>query len=457
MKKSNVVKLKKKLYELALAVIHLVKENIDKKVLIPTADQYFRWVLDEFEYTDAGITKSRAHGEYFTKKSWARAIIKLDKSIEKLTEYKKLQRRLNKFKLDIGASQILRQFVGKIIDTYLDNQKIEKNQINRLISILLKEIEGKPVNYGAEVDLYGVVLRSSLIKIKNRVTLRKVKKEDLEKESLTLFPIGIQRQFLPSHTAILDIEFLGRQANEIQKKVNKAIGILRLFKVGSIKYSSYRMLSESVIDVMARGTLTSGDKETSLEKYLITKKEEKKLIKFWRLLEESLPKSFIGFDTSEIDNKTIAYNRYSDSLLHNGVIERRIANVVMGLEALFMTDSKELSYKLQTRVSRLLGLLGYDSIKIREVIKDAYGVRSKFAHGDQLSKKERLRLEKKYGDIKNLLLQVLDYLRISIITVLIYNKEKEKLIKQIDNSLIDKKKATELENSISRLSLGEIL
>ena len=75
---------------------------------------------------------------------------------------------------------------------------------------------------------------------------------------------------------------------------------------------------------------------------------------------------------------------------------------------------------------------------VKRAIKDAYGIRSSYAHGGHTSAKEKNKIAAKYnGDIKNLLHLVLDYLRVSIIISMTIPQKKENFIEIIDNALID--------------------
>jgi len=96
-----------------------------------------------------------------------------------------------------------------------------------------------------------------------------------------------------------------------------------------------------------------------------------------------MPTTFFEFGITKIDHLTVAYNRYTDALSQNGVLERRIANAVMGLEALFLKSSEdqELVYRLRIRISKLLSLLGYDPYEVKKIVSDVCTIRSRFVHG----------------------------------------------------------------------------
>ena len=206
---------------------------------------------------------------------------------------------------------------------------------------------------------------------------------------------------------------------------------------------------------MARATVFSNRIEGALERYLVTEEDVPKLKKFWQVISNVMPPTFFESDMTKIDYLTVAYNRYTDALFQNGVLERRIANAVMGLEALFIKSGEvqELVYRLTLRMSKLLSFLGYEPYEVKKIVNDAYKVRNLFAHGGHLSYKEKRKLESKYKDVKNLLQQLLEYLRISIIVMILSNREKDELIDLIDDSFIDKRQEEMLNDIVSKAKM----
>jgi len=436
------------LKKLALTVKKTIDEGISNGSIQPQDEPYFRWKVERFQYTDKGITGHSARGEYFTKKSWVRAIINLEESLKHCSEYASaLEHLANVFGKSDRLSSILDNFVRKLIHQHLYDLKTKETDINSVIATFLKDLREEPVKYGARVEVQGVVLHPDKIEPSFGITLRQTKIEDLERE-VPVYSFTPRRS-LPDPSAIMNIEFLGRGPAEIRKNVEKAITILRLFKVGSVVWTTYHMYSESI---MGFGTLTSGRRTTALETYLVTQEDIQKLKNFWETMSDSIPTSFFDMGVTKTDYLTIAYKRYSDALLENGLIERRIANAVMGLEAVFLKtgEIQELPYRLGLRISKLFGSLEHNPHEVKRVINDSYKVRNLFAHGGQLGNKRKKRLESKYKDVKNLLLSVLDYLRISIIVTILSKKEKGKFIDLVDDSLIDAKSEKQLNCVVSQ-------
>jgi len=440
------------LTQLALKIKKEIDEGISRNILQPEEEVHFRWKVNEFEYTKGGVTKSSASGEYIIKKFWFKATIKVAEDIKKSNEYSSTLKLLSNIFGKERVSFALERFVQKLTSDFFTRQKLSEEDIDLFVTTFLKDLKEEPLKYGAKVELDGIVILPERIEFKigdTIIILRQTKIEDLEKE----FPVyGFPMEpYLKTPSAILNIEFLGRQANEIQLKVEQAIAILRLFKVGSVKYISYHMHSESITDVTASGTLTAREAVSALEKSQITEEDVQKLKKFWQVMIKALPLGFYELGEARLDHITIAYKRYCDALLQNGVLERRIANAVMGLESLFLKggETQELIYRLSIRIAKIFSLLGYNSYKVKEIIRDAYKVRSLFVHGGHLSYREKRKLNDKYSDIRSFLLSLLDYLRISIIIMIFVKKEKEEFLDLIDDSLVDENKEKQLMNLLN--------
>jgi len=429
------------LNQLTFKIKDEVNDSLSNGLIQPDIEQYFRWKIDKFLYTEEGVTESSAHGENFSKKSWFRACIEIEEIIKKSDEYSFALELLTKISERNTISHDLERFTTKLIFGYLNDLKFSDVDVNFCVSNFSKDVKEEPLKYGAEVELDGIVIIPERFEFEiddTNIILRQTIIEDLEKE-IPVYGFNIHPH-LKAPSAILKIEFSGKQSNEIQLKVEQAITILRLFKVGSVKYISYYMYSESITDFMASGTLTAGETEVALEKSKITQKNTQHLKIFWQTMAETLPYNFYGHGGTKLDHTTISYKRYCDALLQNGVIEGRIANAVMGLEGLFLkgSENQELIYRLSIRIAKIFHLLGYDSYKVKMIVRDAYNVRSIFVHGDHLSDKDQRKLINKYGNIRSFLLSLLDYLRISIIIMVCMKEEKEKFIDLIDDSLVDK-------------------
>jgi len=436
------------LKQLSLRIKKTIEDGISKSTFQPEEEVYFRWIVDNPQYTEKGVTVSSAHGEYITKQSWFRATRKVEEVTKQSREYSFAMEQLaSVFGKKEKPPQDLDYFVSALTHRYLYEPQFGDSDVEALITTFLKELHGEPLKHGARVELEGIGLELEKIEPDIGITLRQPKIDDFEKE----FPVypPLRGHDLPHPSAILNVEFLGRRINEVQDRIEQAISILRLLKVGSVKWTSYQMYTEAI--TAGRHSGIAGEITSAHETYLVTQEDVQRLKKFWQTMSKFMPRSLFELGTTKIDFLTIAYNRYSDALLLDGILERRIMNAIMGLEALFLKteERQELVYRLKTRIGKLLSLVGHDPHEAKRIIRDAYGIRSTFAHGGQLSYEERKKLEPKYKDVKNVLLPVLDYLRISLIIMILSSKEKNEFIDLIDESFSDRKREEYLNSIIS--------
>jgi len=422
------------LTQFATSIKDFINDGRAKGSFLPEEQEYQQWKLDNFEYIDSGVKSSGAQGKTLIRKTWLRARISVEKYFCDSKECKELQETLKntfpEFHLDY-----LYRFIGKVVDQCFNENELNSRTVENIIGIFIKDLKQEPVKCDAEVELAGIVLKNKMIKIRGGIIIRQTEITDLEKEISLRFEMKRFREY-PS--AILLMESYDRNPNDLQRKMVKAITILRLFKPGSIRYLTCKLSSESIAGLMG-GTLYPGGDNHVLDTCLIQENEVEKLKKFWGGIENHIPDSLTGHDGGKTDYHHIAYNRYEDSLMKNGTIERRIANAIMGLEGIFLRggEIQELSYRLSFRVARLMSIFGIEPMELRKAISDSYQVRNQFVHGGLLSYDKKNELEEKYGELKNLLFKVLDSLRISIVNSLMINVSKDELIDIIDKSFID--------------------
>ena len=133
----------------------------------------------------------------------------------------------------------------------------------------------------------------------------------------------------------------------------------------------------------------------------------------------------------------VAIERYEEAILQvNGDQAKRVAFAIMGMEALYNSDSDKetIGFKLKIRSSKILSFFGLNAIEIAKSISKAYGIRSSYAHGTATSKDLSFEFEEK----------IIDILRISIIIFLQIKITKPKFIQLMNESFYDKGRDKEL-------------
>lgn len=452
---NNLKRLLTEFYQKILEIIDNSRNKIE-----PSFELFFRWKVTRFKYTEEGVTEYGAIRENFTKLNWSIAIEDyLMKEIVKTTEHRKISKYLNdipKSKDDtpyLNLGNCLNLFIHNLISQVLI-EEVDLDAPNRLIETFQKHVKREPLKYEVKIELDGLTLyplKKFEFSVNNiKYTLRQTMINDLEKEYRAG---GLESIRNSKPSSILHLEFLGDETlvidtPRIDSLVKQAIYILRFFKVGSIKHISHQIHSESLYHAPTTSRPYDQLKKTFTIAQ-INEEDTRRLEAFWKKILTNLPKKMYGLRDHEIKHVLIAFQRYSDAITRDLILEGRITFVIMGLEALFLTDFVELSFRLKMRISKVLSIFNKDPISLKELITDAYHIRNRYVHGNLLTINDRKQLMKKYEDIeKDILLPVLEILRISLV-LMIFIDSKDGFIRQIDDALIDKKQEKELENVLN--------
>jgi hypothetical protein len=400
------------LRNLAAEIDKLATDGIASGHLQQTPYLVLKTRTTHFAYGDDGVTAS-TEGGTIQKAAWWQAQYRLADLIKNTEEYRQA--------VELTGNQAL-------VNTFADVTATERldsgraPDVTRLIDIAQKECNGEPVWQGADICLQGIILQPTEINLElpqYTVHLRQTKAADLEKETPAILPE--MAGAAPYPTAIMRLRFLEPGPFNIQKNVEKALSLLRLFRVASVQYLSYQMSTETLANRwIASGRLGAGTRSTPLETTIVRHGEQERLRIFWETLLSRLTPLPILLSGNESPTwLTIAYQRYIDALMTNGFLERRMANAIMGLESIYMKEKDIVNYRIAQRVSRVFGLLGYRAIEVRHQIAHGYDFRSAFAHGDMLSPQKTKEIVNTHGSVEALLRRILDYLRLSIIIALL--------------------------------------
>ena len=304
---------------------------------------------------------------------------------------------------------------------------------DELLNQYILELSGGTAHYHGIAFLGGLTIESDRIEVAEGIIINKPLPQDIEGAISSDVTNTIWKRLTLQIVAI-NVENDSDSEDYCMEEIERAVMILRLFKVSSVKQLSYQCETNSVSNPHNLH-VNIPETETIVETNCILATEEDRLRGFWSSISEVITPEFLkGSNSMPIK---IAYHHYFEALMAHGLFEKRIANIGMGLEALLTTKEPELKYKLSNRAATVLSLISGDSKQIRDFMKDLYDIRSKYAHGDILSPKEVVKYEKKCGDLNEFLVQALDYLRQLICaSILDKTNTKDQLIKKIDDSLL---------------------
>ncbi len=439
------VEIQQLLQRLVQAIISTISDRLTKATLQPQYMRYSRWKVTEFEYDDTGFKKLNRQSGEFLKPIWPKATREVWQKVIKLDIYSDTYKTIAEdYNLREGQiNDYLHQLITRLAVSILECKVETMANTTKYIDSFLKDLNGEEQACRAVVQLKGLILQPNSIQLDDTTRLRKPNRKDFETEELAYFSPWGERD----PTAFLHVAGYAKAETSprvLRNEIDKAVAILRLFRVGAVEDMRHSETTDSVIGFTASG-LARGKLLGSPDKYLITIRDAKVLKKFWANMKKvSLPDSAYSVLQKESDALSIAYQRYTDSL-DTHLLEKRISSAVMGLEALYLKpeERQELTYRLSMRASKLLSQIGYPAEEVRKNLIHAYDIRSTYVHGKILSLKKKKEHEKQVGDLNKFPKVIMDYLRASIVTLL-KMRSKEILIQKIDDSFLDNKKEEEV-------------
>jgi hypothetical protein len=391
-----------------------------------------KMVIDDFTYNENGPAYTGSSHPVVYEENWMRAAFTLGETVFKLPEYLAIQELIVTRYPDPNGTHRFQQYVFQLFTFLLRNRlKPAPQEYEDFKNKLIAEIDLKPHRCRATVNLFGIILESPEILIAAGVKLRQTSKTDLETPS----KLGSDLMLASSPSAILAIE-IALKANQhgvLQQQIGHYVKLIRLFDLGSVSYNSYRL----AFDAISGPGMESGSGEQHIHPwkvYRLPKSKEAAFVHFLTVLPQQ--PGYRQFEKAA-NHLTTAFDRFSEALLERVAIERKIANAVMAVEALLSNDNVELKFRMQTRVAKIMTAFGFAPLTVRLQLQKAYDIRSTFAHGGYLAKEDKTKLEKLVGPLDDFATQVINYVRILIITELSIDFTKSQLITLVDDALID--------------------
>lgn len=426
----------RELDDLVAKVKSATQEHTRRGELKPGVAPYIRYkVSADFAYGEDGVVANGGMtGIPYQKLDWTYAGSIVTREVLQSPEFTAAAKAL----ADIAASpELIQTFLSNFVlrlATKFAGDEITDDHVTDETNRFMDSISPGPKQCGAKVELLGLILREKQVELPG-VLIRQTRREDLEKEMLnfpqTLEPVGV-----PYPGAIAEIKLIGSMQELHDTAVPKLVTMLRLFVVAAVKHRGYRAFFG-----LAAGSDGSsrhpGDNSMPMISAAIRSEDEPRLKKFWEEVGRALPKHLYQTPPEKVDHLLVAYERYCAGFLRGDIFEERVANAVMGLEALFLEERQELTYRCRLRVARAMSYLGENPKDVFSLLADAYEARNSFAHGDRLPKKKQIAMKSKYNDPERVYRGVMGYLRKALVATILGGIQKHKLIRLIDNSLVD--------------------
>ena len=429
---------------LAKASWQVIREKSVVGSLPLLAEPYQHVEISGFSYDEKGPAYTQSSHETWFKQDWRRAAFDIGKVIHPSEIYLATQAYLKANYPYPHTDTLMQQYSFQLFDILLQHlpQVINITAVEAHQRRFLRDLKQEPHPVVATVYLSGLTLESDELKLYEHIILRRPLVTDQEFiNSQGIFPM------IHFPTAVLELRY-ERHYNDyavIHETMGLYIILLRLFEPSSIHRDYYQLEFDTVTAPHRMSSDHSGIKR-GWHVFNFKQSDEKRLSFF--LQNFKLPKNLTAIPKMP-DYRSTAYDRYRESLSDSIPIEQRVANAIMGVEALLSDSQMELSFRLSCRSAKLLSLVGFDPLKVKRNLGMAYAIRSNYAHGGFIDQKERKKIETKFEPLDNFALNIVNYLLALFLISTQIQLSKKELLQLLDDSLVDQPASAQLEKRIA--------
>lgn len=427
------------------------QDSRDSGRVTPQVRVVSHWSFPEYKYGPNGPELGPGSVVAEEQPDWTKAAEDVLTSIKGRTEYSQLVSAIKGAKKDISQPEaIADSTLRQSIVSFLESAEVSEETLRESAVSFERGFQGLSIRHRVNFRLAGLLVKDDGLSIESKGTsirFRSTTRRDVEREFGGPF---VSNPFLGLPDCVAEVELIGRPFTDAQSQQGRLISILRLYTDSPVSVNAMEMF----LDVRAESLgMSWGPAQTfPWRKARLGEDDRAHLGSFWEQVVDRLPPTFGRPTELAGDAVSVAYGRFSEALDGGGSFEKLVTNAVMGLEALYFKPSgeqAELTYRLSLRVANLVSKIGREPGRTREIVDLAYDVRSDYVHGGKASIKDKKRIERLYGSLGDFQLALLDLLRVSIITHLFIETEKEALIDLLDDSLIVPDKAMELQKLVS--------
>lgn len=432
------MKLASSLYELVELITSTCNNWKNEGKLKKKKRDYVRYVVTEFDYNSMRFSWSH---ETITKEEWDLwDIYNLVDSLKTSTQFKSCATAISETYnvSEDRAEYWLSRFAYRVVSKFLEGN-LDFKTVTSLIVDFINELGGNPVEWNITAWLDGIYMETEQIEIDRGVVIRRPKPQDVEYEFSPLEVVPDISFEVPS--AVLEINKRIKIEPNSYPELEKILISLRLYKLGSVNVGQIKWKPNSILG--SRSILHPHPRAITYT-YSLTDDDKESLSTFVREIKDKLPVEEETGKPLSSHPIGIAILRYQDALSKPEAIENKIAYAIMGLEALYLKteERQELSHRLAQRVAKVMKAFNEPPVKVYNIVKDGYEIRSNFVHGSTFNEEDT-------HNTKDLLNKIAEYLRRSILVFLLVPKEKDAFIGLIDNAMLENSAEKKLQQLIT--------
>jgi hypothetical protein len=405
--------------------------------LHPRQHPHFRTDFSQWEYGEKGIGTTTYQSSLTEKPVWwggpAEAVVSALQAEVKQTVHELQHLSPNVSRLN----QAVRQLCMEVVLRTIEEGELHAEELKRLEKRFVSSMNSEKVGAEIHADLLGVSILTSPISFNHdgyKVRLRAIEKADLEREVPLEFGEVSRRRIEVNPSAMIELDYQAVDISGWQPPLERAIAILQLFGAGGVRWSRVLASSDSLLkhmDVYLH--YDQGDR--TRRTYAIRDEDAVRLPTFWQKVGDALPEHFYWESPEDPADLYGAFFNYERVAGPFGHVNEQIAEVIRSLESLFLDDSvmDRISSTLRHRAATLLQACGYPGTQVRNTLRLAYEVRSRFVHGARLSTKTEEEIKTHAGDTFILFSRCLEYNRAALVAAIVSKSTKEELIRAMDS------------------------
>jgi len=331
----------------------------------------------------------------------------------------------------------LREFRLEIVSRVADSSSA--GPVPDLVDRLLFEFRGGKLNWNGRLSLNGITVAEP-IEVRGGCILRPATDQDLSSEGIPTIVLqsGWDLRSLPEiPDSILEVACSAYDRPDFRRE----IVALNLFRVGAVEIIQDDWRSDSILPYKRGSRSEYQPTARFAEPYKLTKAEGPALAAFLEGVPADLPIKPLGHHDRP---GRVGLKNYFRALLTATDIEERLGQAVASLEASLLADSKtEVQNRLSLRAASLLRFTGMNPTKVYTETRDAYNLRSTYAHGGEFG-------EKQLRKAQDLCPRILDYARLTVVKFLQFpdRAERNEILKKLDLALLDDKERQALEGKL---------
>ena len=339
---------------------------------------------------------------------------------------------------------------------YLTIQEFEINPVkkNEIISDLLDVIKNSKYKSIKRLICQGLIVETG-----NLDLIHEELKIRIRKPSAVEFGCHSRELKSSEVNTIIELEFYHDSSHtDYYNFYENFSSAIRIYTLSSFFINSSRK-QELFSNLIRQNNSSTIFQNSNSYKGKIKNTDQRKIQQFINLLLPYLTKVKANNEEKDtfIYSLKLAIDHYEDCLLNEKLKwQKRIMQSIMGLEALWLSDSDKetIGYKLKIRSSKVLVTLGLDEKEVPKHFNIAYSIRSSYAHGSPIKSELTKKISKGTLDINVLQKQMLNYLRLSIaFCLLLIEENKKEFINDLTKAIYDEKVNKEMKSKMKSIRM----